>query len=208
MNVWNFQADRHTLLQKSNNKVNKDDKLSFNMSVIRAMLKSSAEHTRSYSPRDEHTRVKLSSMAPFPESAADWRNAIEDNATKLQGYLSTFADWGECPACGKAYPDALGPHITGKEHFKKLRWQVDGRKSWLQEWRNFKGDVVTFHHVTGEVSFVESGGAHAQMPITPSSSLTRAAAAKEPFLPPIDDDAPEPLASSVTWPMFGQSFFM
>ena len=27
--------------------------------------------------------------------------------------------------CEKAYPDSLGPHIAGKDHWKKLRWKVE-----------------------------------------------------------------------------------
>ena len=26
--------------------------------------------------------------------------------------------------CEKAYPDSLGPHIAGKEHFRKLWWKI------------------------------------------------------------------------------------
>eukprot|EP00434_Breviolum_minutum_P014318 symbB.v1.2.012626.t1/scaffold853.1/size308060/6 len=89
----------------------------------------------------------------FPQSASDWRQVIEDKANKLQAYLATFPDWGNCPVCEKAYPDSLGPHIAGKDHWKKLRWKVEVAPK--QEWRNPKGDVITFDHLSGEIGFVD-----------------------------------------------------
>eukprot|EP00435_Cladocopium_sp_Y103_P041764 s291_g11.t1 len=108
-----------------------------------------------------HTYAQRTSL-PIPwmdfpfQSASDWREAIENKAAQLESYLKAFPDWGSCPVCEKAYPDSLGPHIAGKEHFRKLWWKI--HEAPKQEWRNPSGKVITFDHLTGEIGFAWDDG--------------------------------------------------
>ena len=120
-------------------------------------------------------------MKPFPQTAADWRSSVQANAELLEVCLSSVPDWGQCPACERAYPNSLASHIAGKDHWKKLWWKwwkAEQKEPLRQAWHNATGTVI-FDHLSGEVTRTEVTEAR-EAPIP--ATYTAEATPPEPFL--------------------------
>ena len=126
-------------------------------------------------------------MKSFPQSAADWRSAIEGKAQRLEAFLSSFPDWGQCPVCQKAYPDSLAPHIAGKDHWKKLWWKAEQKdqKELRQEWHNATATVI-FDHLSGEVTRIAGEVTSPFTPETTPPPFLRTDGALALETPPVD----------------------